>query len=598
MKIPRFRKQQYFRIKMDQREQVGTLWRKCPSCKELVFRERVQENRGICPRCGGYFPLTAPERLALLADEGSFEDISKPIMAADPLGFVDRKPYPERLREAQEETGLPSEVLVGRARLGGLPIVLAVMDFRFIGGSMGSVMGEQLAHAIGLAAREGRPFILVSSSGGARMQEGTLSLMQMAKTAAARRELEEAKVPFISVMVYPTTGGVLASLASLGDVILAEKGALIGFAGRRVIEQTTGEKLPPDFQTEKFAYEHGMVDRVVGREEMKAELGRILSFFIPDSSASAPAARVQSSSGSGDSPSTSAPASEAELDPWERVQLARHPQRPTTLDYIELLMDDFYELHGDRLSSDDKAIVGGLAKFAGRTVVVVGHQKGRDPEEGRARRWGMPGPEGYRKALRLMRLAERFGFPIISFIDTPGAYPGREAEERNIGGAIAESIYGMLQLRTPIVVAIIGEGGSGGAIALGVGDRVLMLENAYYSVISPEGCAAILWRDRGKAPEAAAALKLTAADLLELGVIDELVEEPPGGAHTAPEEAAQSLRAALLRHLGELEALPPGELIRRRCEKFKGMGIWEERPPESAQEDEREGSHVSDRPGR
>lgn len=260
---------------------------------------------------------------------------------------------------------------------------------------------------------------------------------------------------------------------------------------------------------------------------------------------------------------------------WEQVKLARHPSRPTTLDYVELLMDDFYELRGDRLYGDDQAIVGGLAKFAGRTVVVVGHQKGRNPAENRVRRYGMAGPGGYRKAARIMGLGERFGFPIITFIDTPGAYPGIEAEERNIGGAIADSIYNMLRLRTPIVVAVIGEGGSGGALAVGVGDRVLMLENAYYSVISPEGCAAILWGDRDRAPEAAAALRLTAADLLDLGVIDEVVAEPLGGAHTDPKLAARNLEEALLRHLDELKAAVPGDLVNQRRRRFQGMGICE-----------------------
>jgi len=260
---------------------------------------------------------------------------------------------------------------------------------------------------------------------------------------------------------------------------------------------------------------------------------------------------------------------------WAQVKLARHPSRPTTLDYLELLMSDFYELHGDRLCGDDKAIVGGLAKFAGQTVAIVGHEKGRNPEEKRIRRYGMAGPGGYRKAARIMSLGERFGLAIVSLVDTPGAYPGVEAEEHNIGGAIADSIYGMLRLRTPIVVAVIGEGGSGGALALGVGDRVLMLENAYYSVISPEGCAAILWGDRVKAPEAAAALRLTAPDLLDLGVIDEVVAEPPGGAHTDPKQAAQNLREALLRHLEELKAMAPGELLNQRRNRFRGMGVCE-----------------------
>lgn len=279
MKISWFRRQQYVQVKLEQKGEVGALWVKCAGCGDLVFRERIRENHGICPRCGAYFFLTAQERISLLVDESSFQDVSKPIVAADPLGFVDRRSYVGRLKEAQEKTGLRNETVIGRARLGGCPVILAVTDFRFIGGSMGSVMGEQLDHGMGMAARELRPFILVTSTGGARMQEGIFSLMQMVKTAAARRDLERLGVPFVSVMTYPTTGGVLASIASLGDITIAEKGALIGFAGRRVIEQTTGERLPPEFQTAEFAFEHGMVDRVVERKKLREELIHILEFL-------------------------------------------------------------------------------------------------------------------------------------------------------------------------------------------------------------------------------------------------------------------------------------------------------------------------------
>ncbi len=271
-----------------------------------------------------------------------------------------------------------------------------------------------------------------------------------------------------------------------------------------------------------------------------------------------------------------APPAPAELDDWERVKLARHPQRPYALDYIKLIMEDFYELHGDRLYGDDAAIVAGLARFDGKTVVVVGTQKGRDAAENVRRNFGMPHPEGYRKALRVMKLAERFGFPIFTLIDTPGAYPGIGAEERNIGGALAQNIYEMFHLRVPIIVTIIGEGGSGGAIALGVGDRVLMMENAIYSVITPEGCAAILFRDSKKAPQAARALKLTAQHLLPLGVIDEIVPEPPGGAHLDPPQAAQALRAAWQRHLTTLKNVPVERLVSARAERFRALGVFEE----------------------
>lgn len=275
-----FRPKKYFRVDLEEKpREDDVLWLKCKACGQLVFKRRVEQNRNICPKCGEYFFLTARERIKLLVDEGSFKDISRPIGAKDPLHFVGTKPYTQSLKEAQEETGLPNEIIVGSATIEGIPVILAVMDFRFIGGSMGSVMGEQICHAIRTAVQLRRPFILVSSSGGARMQEGILSLMQMAKTASARLELEEARLPFISVMTYPTTAGVEASIASLGDVTIAEKGALIGFAGPRVIKETIHQELPEDFQTDRFALEHGIVDQVVRREEMRAEIARILSFF-------------------------------------------------------------------------------------------------------------------------------------------------------------------------------------------------------------------------------------------------------------------------------------------------------------------------------
>jgi acetyl-CoA carboxylase carboxyl transferase subunit alpha len=264
------------------------------------------------------------------------------------------------------------------------------------------------------------------------------------------------------------------------------------------------------------------------------------------------------------------------LTPYQRVQVARHPRRPYTLDYLTTLFTDFVELHGDRLFRDDPAIVAGTARFEGRSLVVIGQQKGRDTKENLKRNFGMPHPEGYRKALRLMKLAERFHLPVVTLIDTPGAYPGLGAEERGQAEAIARNIEEMAVLRTAIVTVIIGEGGSGGALALAVADRVLMLENAVYSVISPEGCAAILWRDAGQRERAAAALKLTAPDLLGLGLVDEIVQEPLGGAHADPDGAAANVRVALRRHLAELDGVPTDRLLALRAEKYLAMGKFEE----------------------
>jgi len=273
-----FKERQYVRVDVDQ-ERDESLWMKCKSCGELVFKRRVRENSNICPSCGQYFFHTAAERIESLVDEGSFVDRAEPIIADDPLSFIDSRPYSERIEEAQEKTGLHDAILFGEATIAGTLVVIAVMDFRFVGGSMGSVVGEQICRAIEAAVEERCPFILVSSSGGARLQEGLFSLLQMAKTAAVRQRLADEGLPFISVMTYPTTGGVQASIASLGDVIIAERGAMIGFAGRRVIQDTIAQDLPAHFQTDAFAFEHGFVDRVSRREDLHDELATLLGFF-------------------------------------------------------------------------------------------------------------------------------------------------------------------------------------------------------------------------------------------------------------------------------------------------------------------------------
>lgn len=265
-----------------------------------------------------------------------------------------------------------------------------------------------------------------------------------------------------------------------------------------------------------------------------------------------------------------------QLTPWQRIQIARHVQRPFMLDYIKLAFEDFCELHGDRTVGDDRAMPGGIAKLGELSCVVIGHQKGRNTKENLERNFGSAHPEGYRKALRLMQMAEKFGLPVVALIDTPGAFPGIGAEERNIAEAIARNLREMMDLEVPIVAVVLGEGGSGGALGIGVADRVLMLENAYYSVISPEGCAAILWKDRKHAPEAAEAMKISAPDLLELGLIDGVVAEPAGGAHRNREETAQNLRAALLEHIAQLRTLSKQDLLTQRYEKFRKAGAWQE----------------------
>ena len=264
------------------------------------------------------------------------------------------------------------------------------------------------------------------------------------------------------------------------------------------------------------------------------------------------------------------------LTPWQKVLIARHPKRPYALDYVEALCENFQELHGDRQFNDDRALIGGTAFFQGQPVMIVAQQKGRDTKENILRNFGMPQPEGYRKALRLMRLAEKFGLPVITFIDTPGAFPGIESEARHVSEAIAVNLREMAMLKVPSIAIVVGEGGSGGALGIGVTDRVLIFENSYYSVISPEGCAAILWKDRAAAPKAAEALKLNADHLEKLGIVDEVIPEPFGGAHNDPAAAASALKAALVKHLGDLSKLSTEKLLDNRYERYRHLGVYEE----------------------
>jgi acetyl-CoA carboxylase carboxyl transferase subunit beta len=411
------------------------------------------------------------------------------------------------------------------------------------------------------------------------MQEGCVSLMQMAKTSQAVARLNEEGILFISLLTDPTYGGVSASFATLGDVLVAEPSSYIGFAGPKVIEQTIRQKLPEGFQTAEFLLDHGMLDQVEPRENLRQALRKILEFaaLAVEVSASAEGRAQRLPAGDGQAPITDADAL-TERTPWDTVQLARHIDRPNTLEYIASVFDDFQEFHGDRLFDEDAAIVGGPARLGDLAVLVVGHQKGHTTSELVERNFGMPNPEGYRKGLRLMQYGAKFGMPIVTLVDTPGAYPGIGGEERGQSIAIARSIMEMSRLPVPIVTVVTGEGGSGGALALAVGDRVLMMENSYYSVISPEGCSTILFKDAAQAPRAAAALRLTAPDLLRLRIMDGVVPEPEDGAHTDTASVAANLRTAIVESLRGLVELPPKQLLAQRYDRFRRFGAPGQQP--------------------
>lgn len=415
------------------------------------------------------------------------------------------------------------------------------------------------------------------------MQEGITSLMQMAKTSAALKRHSDAGLLYISVLTEPTTGGVTASFAMLGDVILAEPGALIGFAGPRVIEQTIRQKLPKGFQRAEFLVEHGFVDAIVRREDQRKTLTQILSLHGYEAEKAAgengetgredyrqdPADSEETVKQAAAEEDPSASSHHQSLTAWDRVQISRKIDRPSGSDYIRELFTDFIEFHGDRNYGDDQAVIGGLARFHGMPVTVIAQEKGTSTKENIKRNFGMPMPEGYRKALRLMKQAEKFKRPVICFVDTPGAFCGIEAEERGQGEAIAKNLWEMAGLTVPVLSIVIGEGGSGGALALAAGDEVWMLENSVYSILSPEGFASILWKDSSKAHEAAEVMKLTAADLYSREIIEQIIPEPEGFCQDNLNQVTERLEPQIECFLQTYTQLSEGELLDRRYRRFR-----------------------------
>lgn len=535
------------------------LLRKCNKCGGAIIAEDVKKDHYICPKCGGYFRVHARRRIEMITDEGSFEEWDSDLQGGNPLEY---KGYEEKLKKLQEKTGLSEAVVTGKAKIDGREAVIGVCDGRFLMASMGEAVGEKIARAVERATKERLPVILFACSGGARMQEGIVSLMQMAKTSAALKRHSDAGLLYISVLTDPTTGGVTASFAMLGDVILAEPKALIGFAGPRVIEQTIGQKLPDGFQRAEFLLEHGFLDAIVERPQMKETLSKILALHEVGEGTGFNRKKCDVELTSG---------SKMNMTAWQRVELSRRKDRPVGSDYIDALFTDFVEFHGDRYFADDKAIIGGVARFYGTPVTVIAQAKGRNTKENIERNFGMPQPEGYRKALRLMKQAEKFSRPVICLVDTPGAFCGLEAEERGQGEAIARNIYEMSGLRVPVVSIIIGEGGSGGALAMATSDEVWMLENSIYSILSPEGFASILWKDSSKAKEAAEVMKLTAENLKAQGIVERVFAEPEEYIVQNMDVVIMQMDEAIEEFLMKYKSLSEQELIEHRYERFRNM---------------------------
>ena len=570
------------------------LWRKCNKCGRPIYTEDVKNNYYVCPKCSGYFRIHAYRRIEMLIDEGTFEEWDKEMEFVNPLAFPG---YEKKISAVKEKSGMDEAVVTGRGKIYGQDAVIAVCDSRFLMSSMGHNVGEKIARAVERATCERLPVVIFAASGGARMQEGLVSLMQMAKTSAALKRHHEAGQLYVSVLTDPTTGGVTASFAMLGDIILAEPGALIGFAGPRVIEQTIRQKLPEGFQRAEFLLEHGFVDRIVERKDQKEVIARILRMHNGKKSwqkemdeadrmretAARVCAREAAGLAGGKPRGPIAPFSgemrvktlnkiaDRQQEAWDTVLQSRSGDRLVSSDYIRVLFDNFMEMHGDRYYGDDGAVIGGIATFYGMPVTVIGQEKGKTTKDNLKCNFGMPSPEGYRKALRLMKQAEKFNRPVICFVDTPGAFCGLEAEERGQGEAIARNLFEMSDLKVPILTIVIGEGGSGGALALAVANEVWMMENSVYSVLSPEGFASILWKDSKRASEAAKVMKMTAKDLYELGLIERIIAEDL----PATAETAEIVGEIIDRHMREFfktcEIMTTEEIVSQRYDRFRGF---------------------------
>lgn len=539
----------------------------CPFCGRELDKDKVIKRKYVCYECGYYFRVRTNNRIKMVADRGSFEQWFEDLVESNPLSF---EGYEEKLKATREKTGLTEAVTVGKCRIYGEEAVIGVCDSRFLMGSMGHVVGERITAAVERATKLRLPVFIFCCSGGARMQEGIISLMQMAKTTAAIKKHSDAGLFYCTILTDPTTGGVTASFATVGDVIMAEPGALIGFAGPRVIKQTIGQDLPEGFQRAEFQVEKGFADGIVKREDLR----KTIYYLIVANRPKEGVFRVRRQSEEDKRFMYTEILKELtwksrSLTAWEKVKAVRQAIRPSAKDYMDYIFDFFVEAKGDRAYGDDQAIMGGIAMLNGQPITVIADMKGNTIEECQKRNFGMPLPEGYRKALRLMKQAEKFGRPIVSFVNTAGAYCGIEAEERGQGEAIARNLLEMSALKVPVLCIVIGEGGSGGALATAVGNEVWMMENATYSILSPEGFASILWKDASAAPKASEVMNITSQDLNRLGVVEKIIPEFGGANPNTVEAIGEYMRDEIVKFLDACEGKDWESFAEERYNRFR-----------------------------
>ena len=549
------------------RTYLSVIHDRCLFCEEPISDSPSYLTYRVCPFCRFHYTVTARQRIELLADKGTFKESYKYISSMDPLSFSRRSRYKNLFTQDQTRTGLTEAAVTGVCAIGDTEAMLIVLDFGFMGGTMGSVVGEKISMAFENAARRGIPAVAVVSGGGVRIQEGVLSLMQMAKTVTAANRLRDEEVPFVVVLANPSTGQAYASFANLADVILAEPGSLIGLSPLRTLREVSKMPLPLDAHTAEAHVGHGLLDNVVDRENLQPRIASLLEILTAHKHGKSNHKNLIKSE----------PIKCEAVEPWEAVTAARNSERPQAIAYFRSMMDPFIELRGDRLNSDDRSIVAGLGFMDGQPMAVIGQQR-RPLVEGE--RYHVF-PDGLRKAQRVIDLASRFKLPLVTLIDTQGADPGLEAEEQGIGNAIAKTLSSMLTVPTPMVSVVIGEGGSEGALALSLSDRILIQQYAVYSPMSVNHTLGAAHHDYRLDREAAEALMLTAHDCLELGIADEIVPEPEGGAHVDPREAASVLQTAILTNLVQLAKMSQGKLLKKRYHKFRRMGEGSEHSQEA-----------------
>ncbi len=531
---------------------------RCLYCEEEIRESTSYQSYRVCPYCRFHYSLSARQRIQLLADRKSFKETHKYLSSVAPITFSQRGSYRNLVSKDQNRTGLTEATVTGTCRIDGVRAMLVVLDFGFMGGSMGSVVGEKIALGLEEAAHQELPLVAVVTGGGARIQEGVLSLMQMAKTVTAANRFKEKGLPFVAVLANPSTGQAYASFANLADVILAEPGSLIGLSPLRALRELSATPLPLDAHTAESHLEHGLVDNVVDRESLKYRVAALLRLLMGE----------KLGKGEFEPPPRNRPPLGPDPEVWEAVSVTRHGERPSATYYVRNILTQFFELHGDRLSGDDGSIVTGVGYLYDLPVAVVGQQRPYSLDGAKYH----VNPDGLRKAQRLIKLASRFRLPVISYIDTQGADPGLEAEEHGMGNAIASTLSLLLESPVPIVASIIGEGGNEGALSLGISDRIIMQQYAVFAPITLNRAPGGPFIDPELDREAAEALMLTARDCLELGIIDAIVPEPVEGAHNDPKEGAAVLKAEIYRSLKEVSKSSKSKLLGERYKKFRQMG--------------------------